>query len=766
MKDSKVSFPSHLINPRDKDKRWISKYIKASWKDYKESYPDGFYNAKDKYHDIKLYMLGKQGITKYKRMIDPQKSANNDETWVNIDWGIIPIIPIFRRIALGVLKKSGYNITAQAVDPMASKDRDKMYAKSASKIVLRDEFEKNQIDTTPLSVGPNMPGNFKELEMHMKFSYKHHMAIEIEQALQLVFQLNDYKNIRRRVIEDIHDFGIGGYKEYFDSNGSVKIKRVNPSNLIVSYSVDSDFKDIHYCGEVLEMSMGDLKQMAGDEFTKVQYDEIAEKLKYNNDKYHGRITGTEHQQNYDGERVKVLDIEFYSVNDIILEERKNSKGNKVVGRIDRVKKNTKKKKYSRTSYKVVYKGKWIIDSDFYFDCGLQTNMKRAKSRLTDTTLSYHLVAPDLYQMKTYSLGEQMKGIADQLQLAWYKLQNVMLRARPRGIMIEIGALENVPLGRAGKAMKPLDIIDLYNQTGNLVYRAMDEEGNPSAMRPITELNNGLGNEAAQYFDIINRNVQLLRDILGFNEITDGSTPDPRTLKGVAVLASESTNNALSYIKDAERGLTERLAYNLTLRIQDAAKQGTLKGYVKALGTDSIEFFKVNPHVTAHEYGIILEDKPNEHQKEQLNKRIEQALQAGQITIADSLLIENLENVKQAQEILAYRIDENLKKAQEQATIQQQQNAQIQQQAAQASEAAKQQTIQIETQSKLQLLQTKIDGDAILMDKKYEYEKQLEEIRTQGRIEQKEIEADSREVVAEIREEGSDAVKETQNEQKN
>lgn len=38
-------------------------------------------------------------------MIDPQKAANNDETWVNIDWNIIPIIPKFRRIALGVLKK-------------------------------------------------------------------------------------------------------------------------------------------------------------------------------------------------------------------------------------------------------------------------------------------------------------------------------------------------------------------------------------------------------------------------------------------------------------------------------------------------------------------------------------------------------------------------------------------------------------------------------------------------------------------------------------
>lgn len=763
MIDNKATFPSHLINPKLKDKAWISKYIKAAWKDYKESYPDGFYNAKDKYHDIKLYMLGKQGVTKYKRMIDPQKAANNDETWVNIDWSIIPIIPKFRRIALGVLKKSGYNITAQAVDPMASKDRDKVYAKNAAKIVLRDEFQKNQMNIDDLSIGESTPQNFKELDMHMKFNYKHHMAKEVEQALQLVFQLNDYEGIRNKVIEDLHDFGIGGYKEYFDSKGSIKIKRVNPSNLIVSYSTDSDFKDIHYCGEVQEMTIGDLKEHAGDEFSEKVYNEIVEKYKYNNDKYHGRITGAEHQQNYDGQRVKVLDMEFYSVNDIILEERTNKKGNKVVGRIDKVKKNTKNKKYSKTSYKVVYKGKWVIDTDYYFDCGLCTNMKRAKSRLTDTTMSYHIVAPDLYQMKTYSLGEQMRGIADQLQLAWCKLQNVMLRARPRGIMIEIGALENVPLGRAGKAMKPLDIIDLYNQTGNLVYRAVDEEGNPSAMRPISELNNGLGNEAAQYYDIISRNIQLLRDILGFNEITDGSTPDPRTLKGVATLAAESTNNALSYIKHAERNLTERLAYNLTLRIQDAAKQGTLKGYVKALGSDSIEFFKAKPNITVHEYGIILEDKPSAYEKEQLNKRIEQALQSNQITIADSLLVENLENVKQAQEVLAYRIERNLKKAEEQSALQQQQNAQIQQQAAQSAELAKQQTIQAETQSKMQLLQAKAETDAQLMDRKYAYEKELEQLRTSGRIEQKEIEADSREIIAEMKAEGVNAPKDDINE---
>ena len=72
--------------------------------------------------------------------------------------------------------------------------------------------------------------------------------------------------------------------------------------------------------------------------------------------------------------------------------------------------------------------------------------------------------------------------------------------------------------------------------------------------------------------------------------------DDGSVKGVATLAAESTNNSLSYIKDSEKNLIERLSYNLSLRVQDAAKQGTLSGYSKALGKNSIEFFSVDPDV--------------------------------------------------------------------------------------------------------------------------------------------------------------------------
>jgi hypothetical protein len=366
----------------------------------------------------------------------------------------------------------------------------------------------------------------------------------------------------------------------------------------------------------------------------------------------------------------------------------------------------------------------------------------------------------MYQMSTYSLGDQMKSIADQIQLAWYKLQNVMLRARPRGIMIELGALENVPLGKAGRALKPMEILDLYNQTGNLVYRRLNDEGNASNYKPIEELDNGIGNEAVQYFNIIKQNIDLLRDILGFNEVTDGSTPDPRMLNGVAKYASESTNNSLDFIKRAERDLLERLCYDLTLRIQDAAINGTISGYIRALGSESVQFFKLDPNVSAYECGLKIRQKPTEFEKEKLARRIEQAIQSNQITLADAMMIENLENLKYAEVLLGYRITKNQEDTQKRAMEQQQMNGQIQMQSAQAAEAAKQQTMQMEMQLKAQYLQMEKQLESQLLGMKLQNEALIEQGKISGKINTAKIEADSREYIAQIKKE-AEKIKESE-----
>jgi hypothetical protein len=746
-----LGFPSHLVENSKKDKSWISQYIKSAWTDFSTYYPNQLYNGRDKYHEIKLYMLGKQSITRYKKLFQPNQTANEDQSWININWDILPIIPKFRRIALATLIKADYNISIDAIDPLAQDDKKEFYAQNAAKILLKEEFAKQGLDPSMIPDAEIDAESIKELDTYMDYSYKHRMAIEMEQALELIMNLNKFDNIREQAIEDLHDIGITGYKEYFDGEGNIKIRRVNPSNMVTSYSIDPHFEDVQYIGEVLEITISDLKQLAGDQITEADYEILAERYvnKLGNPGLLRNMNSNQNK-NYDGFRIRVLDLEFYSTNSMVLEERVNSKGNVVVGRASKVKDAKKEKKYTKTDYKVVYQGKWIIDSDIFFDCKLATNMKRAKSSMTDTSLSYHIVAPNIYQMSTYSLGDQMKAIADQIQMAWYKLQNVMLRARPRGIMIELGALEGVPLGRGGQALKPMEIIDLYNQTGNLVYRRLSEEGQASNYKPIEELNNGIGGEAQEYFGIITNNIQLLRDILGFNEITDGSTPDPRTLKGVAKYASESTNNSLDFLRRAERKLLERLCYSLTLRIQDAATNGTIEGFTRALGTNSVNFFKLDPNVSAYECGLVIQQKPNEYEKEKFGQRIDLAIQTQQINLADAMMLENVSNLKYAEALLGSKIKKNQEETQKRSLELQQANAQVQQQSAMAAEQAKQQTIQVEMQAKLQLIQKEKELEAQVITTKLQLEAQIQQMVINGKINMSQIEASSREYIAQIK----------------
>ena len=142
-------------------------------------------------------------------------------------------------------------------------------------------------------------------------------------------------------------------------------------------------------------------------------------------------------------------------------------------------------------------------------------------------------------MKPLGIMEQLVPIADQIQISWYRLQNTINQARPKGIMIELGALEDIPLGSGGQQMKPMDVIDLFNKTGTLVYRKNDIGGKATNYKPIEELENGLGRDAMTYYQVIQNNIEMIRQITGLNEFTDGSTPDARSLTTTAKLSSPS-----------------------------------------------------------------------------------------------------------------------------------------------------------------------------------------------------------------------------------
>jgi len=746
-------FPSHLISPKEKGKDWILQYAKAAWSSWNNDNPrEIFFNARYRYEVYKQYAMGNQSINKYKPLMGIDEESR--ETWLNIDWSVIPIIPKFRRIALGKLSKLDYNLVATPVDSLANEETEEYFANTKAKIIMREEAKKidpSLLDSPVLQIEPEEAKDMEELEMQMNYTFKHQMAIEAEQGIKLVLEQNEIEKMREDIKECLFDYGVAGYKEFIDSNGAIKIRTINPRNIVINHCKKKDFSDASYIGEVIEMTISDLRQMAGNQFTQEEYEEIAKNVlgRYGNPK-EWPSTLSIYNKGYDRFRIRVLDIEFFSVNEMVYEQRIDRRGNPIYARAGYEDKNKRKDKFERVAYKVVYKGRWIVDTNYIFDHGLATNMKRAKSSLMDTKLSYHLYAPEFWDMRAVGMMEQIIPIADSIQIAWYRLQNAINQSRPKGIMIEMGALDDIPLGAGGKKLTPMKVLDLYNKTGTLVYRKLDAQGRATNYKPIEELENGMGRDVMNYYQLIQNYIQMLRDITGMNEMTDGSTPDPRTLTTVAKLAYEGTNNALYNIVSADKKLLESLANDIILRLQDVADGGEVKGYVRALGSNTMKFFKVSPDVALYEFGIFLEDKPTDDQRAMLMQQVQAGQAGGMLDIEDAIIIQNTDNLKVAQQLLAYKIKKRKQELEETAMRQQQMNGQIQQQSAMASEQAKQQTIQVETQSKAQLMELEKTLDSKLLEMKYQYELQLEQLRQTGKITSKDLENKGKKSVQKIK----------------
>jgi hypothetical protein len=746
-------FPSHLISPKEKGKDWIIQYAKAAWSSWNNDNPrEIFFNARYRYEVYKQYAMGNQSINKYRPLMGIDEESR--ETWLNIDWSVIPIVPKFRRIALGKLSKLDYNLIATPVDSLANEETQEYFAKTKAKILLREEANKidpSLLESPALQLDPQEAKDMEELDMQMNYTFKHQMAIEAEQAIKLVLEQNEIEKMREDIKECLFDYGVAGYKEFIDSNGAIKIRTINPRNIVINHCRKKDFSDASYIGEVIEMTISDLRQMAGTQFTQEEYEEIAKNVlgKYGNPK-EWPSTLSIYNKGYDRFKIRVLDIEFFSVNEMVYEQRVDRRGNPIYARAGYEDKNKRKDKFERVAYKVAYKGRWIIDTNYIFDYGLCTNMKRAKSSLMDTKLSYHIYAPEFWDMRAVGMMEQIIPIADAIQIAWYRLQNAINQSRPKGIMIEMGALDDIPLGAGGKKLTPMKVLDLYNKTGTLVYRKLDAQGRATNYKPIEELENGMGRDVMNYWQLIQNHIQMLRDITGMNEMTDGSTPDPRTLTTVAKLAYEGTNNALYNIVSADKKLLESLSNDIILRIQDVSEGGEVKGYVRALGSNTMKFFKVSPDVALYEFGIFLEDKPTDDQRAMLMQQVQAGQAGGMLDIEDAIIVQNTDNLKVAQQLLAYKIKKRKQEAEESAMRQQQMNAQVQQQSAVVAEQAKQQTIQVETQSKAQLMELEKTLDSKLLEMKYQYELKLEQLRQTGKITSKDLENKGKKSVQKIK----------------
>lgn len=742
-----VNFPDENIDPKRKtEKPFLLQYARAAYSAYGDT-PFGSigWRSRDKYEWVKTYARGSQTIDRYKKVLTPDQDPTNNT--LVVDWSVLPILPKFRRIALGLLEKQNWDVQIDPIDPLAQTELERQITEMKMKAVLREAQQEvfgDQMQSPPqIQPKEGEPDDIDGIKIY-EIGLRHKTAMEAEQAIELTFSQNDYESQRRQTLQDLFDYGVSAYKDYRDGD-LVGFRRVDPRRLILSYCTYPDFRDLRYAGEIIEVPVAQVIQMSNGELTKDDIDMIY-KFASTNQWRPSTPVGNAYYGSYSDfwnrGKVQVLDLEIISADELVREERVDRRGNTIFGRASYEDFNNKKDKYKRKQVQGVYRVKWIVGTDICFDYGKQYDIKRDPINMARAKSSYHISACDFFDMKTFSRMEAIIPYADAIQLSYYRLQHELNTSVPKGFNIDLAALEEVSLSGGGQTMKPSDIIDLYLQRGVLVSRSTSFDGKQN--RPaIVELQGGTGGAIAEYWNLINQNLDMIRQTLGLNELTDGSTPNPKLLTTVAQLAATGTNNALSDIIYSDKQITQSLSEAIIIRVQDIVRTSDGHALADSLGKGTVELLKVSPDITKYTYGISIVDKPTAEEKAKLDELVKVALQQGQLDISDVVRLNNIQNIKQAELFLAYKVRKNMEKKQQEAMQMQQQNGQIQQQSAMAAEQAKQQTLQMEYQMKSELEKVKAEMEAKLIDLRGQFELERERIAASGRVESSYVQATER-----------------------
>ena len=750
-------YPSPFVPPEQKEKiEYGLSYFKKMYHDWKDNADMKVDSRKSRYIKSRTYAQGSQNVSKYKDLLD----VEGDSSYLNLDWTPVNIIPKFVDLIVNDLCNQEYEIVANAIDPISEtlreKDKKTLFAKMLIHPAMKDFNKATGYDVEQKGY---IPQTQEELDIHMALNYKQSTEIAVENGVKFVMDVNNYNSIKKAVIRDLLVCGIGATKTSIDPNTGVKIKYVDPSNLVTSYTNSEDYSDIQHAGEVYTITIGELKRIAGDQLTEQDYEKIAQEYagkNHNSDmspNYESYMNEYQDEFEYDKYRVTIMDAEFLSVNELKYEKKKNAYGGYTVTKKKGSYKKPKKSKFERelikTSVKVVYSGKWIVGTDYCINYGLAKNMMRNKSNLTETKLSYVVYAPGTHKMVNKSMVERMIPFADQIQLAHLKLQQVIAKARPKGAAFELGALENVSKGDGG-TFTPLELQEIYDQTGNIYYRTMSDTGEPSGAVPVQELENGIGSDMEKLISVYAHNLQMIRDVTGVNEAREGAKPPSEALVGVQKLQIMASNNATRNINDGYLSITKRVSECVVMRLQDVlGSKSKRKSYTNAIGKSAVTMFGVNEDISINEFGITLDVAPNEQEKSQLEANLQMSLAQKEIRLEDVITIRRIKNVKLANQVLMFRRKKYQEEEERKAKEAQKMNANIQQQSNEQQSKLKLQETEFMARIEQAKIESEAQADLRRLEAEFKLKNQLEDMNHQRRMKEIALNNSGKKEVADV-----------------
>ena len=742
-----VGFPDQLASDSTKASKdyglIVGRAIESEWF-RKESGTSRFYNNRDTYHKLRTYAMGEQSVQKYKNEL----SVNGDISYLNLDWTPVPIIPKFVDIVVNGMSNRLFEVKAEAVDSV-SNTKKALYKNTieAQMLNMEDYMQMSEmVGKSAFSTDPDLlPANQDELDLHMMIDYKDDIEIAEEKAVTTVMNQNNYELIKRQIDEDATVLGISALKHSFNTHEGIKVEYVDPANLIWSPTEDPNFEDCYYFGEVKNVNITELKKI-DPSLSPEDIKEIS-KMSSKWDAYQG-VRGGYHVDNFDHNTATLLYFCYKTDKNIVYKKKITaSGGDKVIKKDDSFNPpENEDARFEKLSKRidVWYEGVLVLGTNKMLKWEVMKNMVRPKSSVERIYAPFAVTAPRMYRGQIDSLVKRMIPFADQIQLTHLKLQQVTSKMIPDGVYMDIDGLSSINLGN-GATYTPQEALSLYFQTGSVIGRSYNEEGEFNHGKvPIQELtSSGANAKISSLINIYNYNLGMIRSVTGLNEARDGSSPDPNSLVGVQKMAALNSNTATRHVLKAGVFLTQRIAECISYRISDVLEYSDMKDdFVKNIGRYSVDILEEISELHLHDFGIFIELHPDEEERNMLEQNIQTSLSAGKIDIDDAIDIRSVKNIKVASQLLKVRKQrkEKLdhKKQQENIALQSQAN----QQASQVAEQGKQQTIMAKGEVEAKMLQMKSQFEIERMQAEFELKAKLIQLQKgiEGDIKNSEIQS--------------------------
>jgi hypothetical protein len=740
--NTESTFPDPLASYEKKvSKAYGLKYAKAIFSEWGslDSETSLYRRRFREFETSRDYANGTQDTTKYMDILSSLNPNNGDGSLLNIDWSPVPIIPKFVKIVVNKILSAAPYPQVEAIDPLSRNEKDIEKNKLLVRIENKQMIMEAKNSGLDVDIDPaTLPDTSEEAEIFLETNVKTDAEVAAQIATQMTLSWNDYdERTHRRCVEDLVTCGMAVVKRSNDPNYGISTEYVDPARFIHSFTEDPNLSDVVYAGHIKRMSIAELKRIAGNQFTEEEYEAIAMSVrnKYANnpnrfaDSRYDSGMDTYHY-GYDEYAIEVLDFEFLSVDSMIFEKKESRYGNIGFYFKGREYKPQTNSVYDREPVymynSTLYGGTYIIGCDKIFNYGAKKNVPKNVHDLTKTRLSYSAIAVNMRRMIPKSLVSGIRTFADQIQISHLKIQQSVAKAKPDGLIIDIEGLENVQLGMGGE-LQPLQIQDIYEQTGVFYYRSRNPEGgfqNP----PVREIGNAIRN-IEQLINHYNHYLNMIRDTTGINEVMDGTTPKGDALVGVRQQAIAAGNNAIYDITNASLVLYRRVCEDIVKCLQILPPKSIIyQAYERAIGKTNMEVISSFRKLPMYNFGVRVVKDMDDTDRAYLEQNIQIALAQKEIDLEDAIAIRQLHDIDQAERLLVIRRKQRIKMQQEQ----QMQNIQAQSQAnAQASQVASQskmQEKQMEMQLEMQKIQFEAQVKAQILELEYRLKSELEAVK--------------------------------------